>query len=65
MIGPCAKIWFVMEMLLWGAKRLALKGWAGQILSASLSLARASIADTFENAAIALARWAIKPREAR
>ena len=63
-----------MEMHSRGAKRLALVGWAGRTLSASrepLSRARASIADTFEwseNAAIALAHWAIEPlakREAR
>ena len=63
-----------MEMHSRGAKRLALTGWAGRTLSASrepLSCACATIADMFErseNAAIALARWAIKPitkREAR
>ena len=61
-----------MEMHLRGAKHLVLTGWASRTLSAScLSRARASIADTFEqseNAAIALAHWAIKPlvkREAR
>ena len=58
----CKKTWFVMEMHSWGAKRLVLAGRAARILSMSrepLSLAYASIMDTFENAAIALARWAI------
>ena len=57
------KTWFVMEMHSRGTKRLALTGWAGWTLSASrepLSLTRTSIADTFENAAITLARWAIE-----
>ena len=56
-----------MEMHSRGTKRLALAGWAGRTLSAScepLSCTHASIMDTFErseNAAIALARWAIEP----
>ena len=53
-----------MEMILRGAKCLALAGWADRTLSVShepLSLVRASIADTFEDAAITLAHWAIKP----
>ena len=54
-----------MDMHSRGAKHLALAGWGGRTLSASREpLMRVIITDTFErseNAAIALAHWAIDP----